>query len=63
MLNIGLGEVGVVAVVALLVLGPKQILVIARTAGRWWGRWRRAVESINKEVESINKDDSVKPKE
>tara|TARA_R100001129_G_scaffold168330_1_gene136476 strand:+ start:309 stop:779 length:471 start_codon:yes stop_codon:yes gene_type:complete len=41
MFDIGAGEVLVIAVVAILVIGPKDMPMALRTAGRWIGQVRR----------------------
>lgn len=51
MFEIGFGELLLVALVALLVLGPERLPVAARMAGLWIGRLRRSFQSIKAEVE------------
>jgi sec-independent protein translocase protein TatB len=56
MLNVSFGECIVVLVVALFVLGPERLPVIARLLGRWWARAQRLWGTIRQDIEqSINK--------
>jgi len=41
MLDIGPGELLLIAVVAIVVIGPKDLPLALRTAGRWVGRMRK----------------------
>ncbi|MCV6588476.1 MAG: Sec-independent protein translocase protein TatB [Marinobacterium sp.] len=50
MFDIGFAELLIVAVVALIVLGPEKLPVAARTLGLWLGRIRRTVSSIQSEI-------------
>ncbi|MBV1789237.1 Sec-independent protein translocase protein TatB [Marinobacterium sp. D7] len=50
MFDIGFAELLVVAVVALLVLGPEKLPMAARTCGLWLGRVRRTVGNIQREI-------------
>lgn len=51
MFEVGFSELLLVALVALLVLGPERLPVAARIAGLWIGRLRRSFQSIKAEVE------------
>ena len=50
MLNLGTGEVLVILVVALLVLGPDKLPGAARQAGRWLGELRRLSSGFQSEL-------------
>ena len=50
MLNLGTGEVLVILVVALLVLGPDKLPGAARQAGRWVGELRRISSGFQAEL-------------
>ncbi len=50
MFDIGFAELLIIAVVALVVLGPEKLPVAARTLGLWLGRIRRTVSSIQSEI-------------
>lgn len=51
MFGIGFSELLVVALIALLVLGPERLPGAARTAGLWIGRLKRSFNAIKTEVE------------
>lgn len=50
MLNLGTGEVLVILVVALVVLGPDKLPAAARQAGRWLGELRRVSSGFQAEL-------------
>lgn len=50
MFDIGFAELLIIAVVALVVLGPEKLPIAARTVGLWLGRIRRTVSSIQSEI-------------
>jgi Tat protein translocase TatB subunit len=49
-LNLGTGEVLVILVVALVVLGPDKLPGAARQAGRWLGELRRFSSGFQSEL-------------
>ncbi len=55
MFNLSMGEIGIIATVALVVLGPDKLPQVAKTAGSLMGKAQRLVSQvksdINKEVE------------
>lgn len=51
MFGISFGELLLVGLVALLVLGPERLPGAARTAGLWIGRLKRSFNAIKTEVE------------
>lgn len=51
MFGISFGELLLISLVALLVLGPERLPGAARTAGLWVGRLKRSFNSIKQEVE------------
>lgn len=51
MFDVGFSELLLVALVALLVLGPERLPGAARTAGLWIGRLKRSFAAIKSEVE------------
>jgi sec-independent protein translocase protein TatB len=51
MFNIGPGELVVILIVALIVLGPKNLPDVARTVGKGMRELRRATEDIKDTVE------------
>lgn len=50
MFDIGFTEILIVAVVALIVLGPERLPSALRTAGLWVSRIKRTVGSVQKEI-------------
>jgi len=50
MFDIGFAELLIVAVVALLVLGPEKLPTAVRTLGLWVGKFRRTVSGIQSEI-------------
>jgi len=50
MFDIGFAELLIVAVVALVVLGPEKLPTAARAAGLWIGRIRRTLSGIQNEI-------------
>lgn len=51
MFGISFGELLLIGLIALLVLGPERLPGAARTAGLWVGRLKRSINSIKLEVE------------
>ena len=51
MFDFSFGEIGLIAVVALLVLGPERLPRVARTAGALARRARNSWQSVRDEIE------------
>ena len=51
MFDVGFWELMVIAVVALLVIGPQRLPAVARTVGLWVGRGKRLVNSVKSDIE------------
>ena len=51
MLDIGFGELLLLAIVGLLVLGPERLPVAIRTMGLWFGRFKRGYRNVRNEIE------------
>ena len=51
MFDIGFWEITVIAVVALLVVGPEELPTLARTAGRWMRKARSFMSEMKDELE------------
>ena len=51
MFGIGILELAVVLIVALLVLGPKHLPDTARMIGRWFYQMKATVDSAQREIE------------
>ncbi len=50
MFDIGLSELGLIGVVALVVIGPKRLPTVARTVGTLLGRAQRYIRDVKDEV-------------
>lgn len=58
MFEVGFGEVVLLFIVALLVLGPEKMPAAIRTAGLWLGRLKRSYNNIRADIErEIGADD------
>ena len=51
MFDVGMLELFLVAVVALLVVGPERLPKVARTAGLWFGKARGFLVSVKADIE------------
>ncbi len=51
MFDVGLSELLVIGLVALIVLGPKRLPEMARAAGRWTARIRRFVSEVKSDFD------------
>ena len=51
MFDIGFWELTIIAVVALIVIGPDKLPGVARTAGKWVGRTRRFVNQVKLDID------------
>lgn len=61
MFDIGFWEITVIAVVALLVVGPKEFPALVRTIGAWMGRMRSFVNEFREELDrEVNRADELK---
>ncbi len=48
MLGLGLGEILVMAAIALVVVGPERLPKLMRELGRWYGQLRRAADDLRR---------------
>ncbi|QIK38672.1 twin-arginine translocase subunit TatB [Caldichromatium japonicum] len=60
MFDIGFQELLLVAVVALVVVGPERLPHLARVAGKWVGRARRTLIGVQQEIERELKAEELK---
>jgi sec-independent protein translocase protein TatB len=51
MFDVGFWELSLIALVALLVIGPERLPKVARTAGLWIGRGRRMIGSVKADID------------
>src|SRR5690554_10556 len=62
MFDIGFAELLLVAVIALVVLGPERLPSAARTVGSWVGRARRMMNQLNQEIDKQIKMEELREK-
>lgn len=60
MMEWGFWELILIAVVALVVIGPERLPRIARVAGLWVGKARRTLASVKHEIDHELKTDELK---
>ena len=60
MFDIGFWELVMIAVIALLVVGPDKLPDVARTAGKWVGRARRFVTDVKTDIDRELKQEEIK---
>ncbi len=60
MFDIGFWELAVIGLVALVVIGPERLPAVARTAGLWIGRLRRAAGSFREDLERELRSEDLK---
>jgi sec-independent protein translocase protein TatB len=64
MIDIGLSKIALIAVVALVVVGPERLPRVARTAGNLFGRAQRYMNDVRNEVSrQMEQEDLKKMKE
>jgi sec-independent protein translocase protein TatB len=51
MFDIGISELAVIGLLALILLGPKRLPEVARAAGKWLGRLRRFIASVKEDFD------------
>lgn len=60
MFDVGFWELTIIAVVALLVIGPERLPGVARTAGLWFGKVRGFVTSVKADIDKELQADELK---
>jgi len=60
MFDIGFWELAIIAVVALIVIGPDKLPGVARTAGKWVGRTRRFVNQVKTDIDREVQQDELR---
>ena len=60
MFDIGFWELTMIAVIALLVIGPDKLPGVARTAGKWVGRARRFVGDVKSDIDRELKQEEIR---
>ncbi len=51
MIDLSFSELAIVGSVALVVLGPERLPMVARTAGKWLGKAQRMVQQVKSDIE------------
>lgn len=51
MFDVGFWEIAIIAVIALMVLGPERLPRAARTAGLWVGKARRTLAEVKRDID------------
>jgi len=60
MLDFSFGELALIALVALLVVGPKDLPVVLRTVGRWAGKFKGIADEFRDGFKSVMQDSPLK---
>jgi sec-independent protein translocase protein TatB len=60
MFDIGFWELALIALVALIVIGPERLPKVARTAGLWLGRGRRFIANVKADIDREIKAEELK---
>ena len=60
MFDVGFWELTIIALVALIVIGPERLPKVARTAGLWLGRGRRFVATVKADIDKEIKAEELK---
>ncbi len=59
MLDFSFGEIALVVLVALLVVGPKDLPVVMRTIGKWFGHLRAITDEFKNGFKSVMGEDHI----
>jgi sec-independent protein translocase protein TatB len=62
MFDIGFWELCLIAIVALLILGPERLPTAARTAGKWISKIRNMVAGVKQEIDRELQLDEIRSK-
>jgi sec-independent protein translocase protein TatB len=60
MFDIGFWELTIIAVIALIVLGPERLPGLARTAGMWFSKLRRFVSNVKADIDKELKAEEIR---
>ena len=60
MFGIGMQEIVLIAVIALIVVGPKKMPELARALGKGYGEFRRAFDEMKRNVETDFQTDEIR---
>ena len=59
MFGIGMQELIIIAVIALIVVGPKKLPDLAKTLGKGFSEFKKATEGITDELKETLKEDKI----
>ena len=51
MLNLGMTEIFLFAIIAVIVLGPEKLPEAVRFAGRWYGKIKRMISNVQQDID------------
>ena len=60
MFDVGFFELMLIGVVALLVVGPERLPMLARTAGKWLGKGKQMISSVKADIAQEMKAEELK---
>ena len=60
MFDFSFGELALIVLVALLVVGPKDLPVVIRTIGRWAGQFKSIADEFKEGFKSVMDESSIK---
>ena len=60
MFDIGFWELSIIALVALIVIGPDKLPAVARNVGKWVGRTKRFVNQIKSDIDREIQQDGIR---
>lgn len=60
MFDIGFFEICLIAIIALLVIGPEKLPRVARTTGLWLGKFRGMIKTVQYEIDEQVRIDELK---
>ncbi|MCU7932335.1 MAG: Sec-independent protein translocase protein TatB [Candidatus Thiodiazotropha sp. (ex Codakia rugifera)] len=60
MFDVGFWELTIIALVALIVIGPERLPKVARTVGLWLGRGRRFIANVKADIDKEIKAEELK---
>jgi Tat protein translocase TatB subunit len=64
MFGIGMQELLIIAVIALLIVGPKKLPDLAKSIGKGFSEFRRAADDVTEDIkETIKETDSISAEE
>lgn len=58
MFNIGFQEIIIIAIIALLIVGPKKLPDLAKSLGKSFGEFRRATDGLTDDIKQTLQEDN-----